>query len=127
MEIYEDRALQNDGQREHAPANQSEHKRAVQPHGKMRRLRPRHDYEERRNPDRGENMERARKRIARSRFAAPCIRSELLEPMKKKSHPEPAREDGDDARDKAGKKRVQSIHEGSASVAFSTRWLQLPF
>src|SRR5437016_9056630 len=38
-----------------------------------------------------------------------------------------AREDGDDARDKAGKKRVESIHEGSASVAFSTRWLQLPF
>src|SRR5438477_12679973 len=93
----------------------------------MRRLRPRHDYEERRNADRGENMERARNRIARSRFAAPCIRCELLEPMKKKSHPEPAREDGDDTRDEAGKKRVQSIHEGSASVAFSTRWLQRPF
>ena len=127
MEIYEDRALQNDGQREYAPANESEHKRAVQPHGEMRRLCPRHDYEERGNPDRGKNMKCARNRIAGSRFAPPGIRSELLEPMKKKSHPEPAREDGDDARDKAGKKRVQSIHEGSASVAFSTRWLQLPF
>jgi len=66
MEIYEDRALQNDGQREYAPANESERERAIQPHGKMRRLRPRHDYEERRNPDGGENMERARKRIAGS-------------------------------------------------------------
>jgi hypothetical protein len=47
--------------------------------------------------------------------------------MKKKSHPEPAREDGDDAGNKAGKKNVPSIHEGNAIVAFSKRRLQSPF
>jgi hypothetical protein len=127
MEINEDRALQNDRQGEHAPANESEHKRAVQPYGKMRRLRPRHDREERGDPGRGKNMESAGKRVACSRFTPPCIRSESLEPMKNEPHPKPAREDGHDAGDKAGEERVQSIHEESASVAFSTLRLQFPF
>lgn len=116
MQVKVDRVAQNYGQREYTPAGKGESYAAEYSRGKVSTLISCDDREKNGDPDRGQNVQGARKGVTQSRLSPPGLRSQLLEAMKNRSHPQPAGEDREDAGDDARNKRVrkmQAIHETS--------------
>jgi hypothetical protein len=116
MQVEVDRVAENDGQREHTPASQGESNAAEYSRGKVSALITRDDREKNSDPDRGQNVQGARKGMTYSRLSPPGLWSQLLKAMKNRAHPQPAGEDrehaGDEARNECLRK-MQAIHETS--------------
>ena len=116
MEVNVNRVPENDGQSEHTPASKGESYAAAYSRGKVRALITRDDREKDSDPDCGENVQRAGKRVTSRRLSTPGLRSQLLKSMKNRAHPQPAGEDRENAGDEAGNERLrkmQAIHETS--------------
>jgi hypothetical protein len=119
MEVNVNRVPENDGQSEHTPASKGESYAAAYSGGKVWTLITCDDREKDSDPDCGENVQRAGKRVTSRRLSAPGLRSQLLKSMKNGTHPQPTREDRENTRDEAWSERLgemQAVHGSDAII-----------
>jgi hypothetical protein len=119
MKINKDRALQYDWQSEDTPAHEGNSDAATNSCRKELALIVHYDYEKDSDPACGEDVQRAGKKITKSRLSAPSARSQLLKSVKNHTHPQPAREDRENTGNEAWNERLrkmQAVHGADAIV-----------
>lgn len=110
MKADEKGGLENDRQRHRAPDGEGEEQAAAKSSSENCDVEAHDEREQASDADRGKKVKQTCPDIIARTFRPPGTGRCFLEPMKDDTHPEPAREDGNDSgdetRDERGAKRV---------------------